>query len=180
MIGHAKLHELAASERFDIFCRQIEPFTVTTLSLEPFVPIGLNPSRIVGLDHVKRSMIAVARLLFPPNRPNDVWLGKVGSILDWRRTSPSNGKWPNFLIRAIYFSRSASGVHAISISFGEKPASLSASPHRSQSSGYQSLFFIPVSLLNRRMPGDLPPFAFATRLISLRMCCLSIAIATTP
>lgn len=47
-------------------------------------------------------------------------------------------------------------------------------------SGYQSLFFIPVSPLNRRMPGDLPPFSFATRLISLSMCWLSIAIATTP
>ena len=48
----AELHELAASERFDIFCRQLKPFTITTLSFEPFVPITLNATWIIGLDLV--------------------------------------------------------------------------------------------------------------------------------
>ena len=52
MIGHAKLHELAASERFDIFCRQLEPFTVTTLSLEPFVPVCIDTYWVIGLDNM--------------------------------------------------------------------------------------------------------------------------------
>jgi hypothetical protein len=46
----AELHELAAFERFDVFCRQFKPFTITTLGFETFVPIGLDTCWIISLD----------------------------------------------------------------------------------------------------------------------------------
>lgn len=46
------LHELAALEDFDIFCRQFKPFTITTLSLELSVPVRFDSCWIIRLDYV--------------------------------------------------------------------------------------------------------------------------------
>src|SRR5713101_4760809 len=61
------------------------------------------------------------------------------------------------------------GVH-----FSSYPASLIASPHRTQYLPIQSACLMPVSWKNRSRPSAMPPLAAAVRLISAIMCALSI------